>query len=217
MKCTKVQASRDALLDPANKAWSRVPGQFIEMGPTPLANQPSEYVKVSRDERQIGKVRSLLVQAAHNGTDIFFRLTWEDANRNVEVTENNQFPDACGILLPLNGGDPPIDEMGSREAPVNAWYWRADFDKPKNVIAHGLGTTEYTARSPLEARAVWGHGAWAVVLARPLAVPELKDETAQLAGGTTTRVGFAVWEGSNGERAGIKSFSREWLDLVIEA
>ena len=90
--------------------------------------------------------------------------------------------------MPLNGGDPPIDEMGSKEAPVNAWFWRADFkDVPRNTIAHGLGTTQFSKQMPDPAKSTWGHGAWAVVFARPLAVPELKDETTQLAPGAPSR------------------------------
>ncbi len=68
-----------------------------------------------------------------------------------------------------------------------------------------------------ETQSTWGNGAWAVVFARPLAVPELKDEAVQLAPGKPVKIGFAVWEGSNGERAGVKSFSKEWRELTLEA
>jgi len=219
MRCTKVTVSRDHLLDPTAAEWSSVEGEALKLDATPLANQPSEYIKASRDQKQIGKVRNLMVQAVHTGTDILFRLSWEDANKNVEITDNDVFPDGCGILMPLGPGDPPpIDEMGSKDAPVNAWFWRADSkDSPHNTIARGLGTTQYSKECAIQARSLWGEGAWAVVFARPLAVPQQKDETIQLAPGTTVRVGFAVWEGSNGERAGVKSFSKEWRELTLDA
>jgi DMSO reductase family type II enzyme heme b subunit len=218
MKCTKIDAARDRLLDPAAPEWTRVPSETLKLDATPLANQPSEYVKASRDERTIGKVRSLSVQAAHDGREIFFRLSWEDSTRNARVADATEFSDACGILMPLRGGDPPIDEMGSRDAPVNAWYWRASLgDRPRNTIAQGLGTTRFTTQCAIVARSSWIDGKWAVVLARPLAVPEQKDEATQLRPGTSVKVGFAVWEGSNGERGGIKSFSKEWRELEIEA
>ena len=217
MQCKKVTASREQLLDPVAAAWSTIPGEPLTMAATPLANQPSEYIKASRDEKQIGKVRNLLVQSAHNGTDIFFRLTWEDASQNTEVTDNNMFPDGCGILMPLNGGDPPIDEMGSKDAPVNAWFWRADLkDVPHNTVARGLGSTQFSKKCLIQTKSTWGQGAWAVVFARPLAAPDQKDEMTQLAPGSSVKVGFAVWEGSNGERAGVKSFSKEWRELQIE-
>jgi DMSO reductase family type II enzyme heme b subunit len=218
MQCKKVTASRDQLLDPLSPEWNSIPGEALTMDATPLANQPSEYIKASRDQRQIGKVRNLMVQTVHNGTDIFFRLSWEDASKNVEITDNNVFPDGCGILMPLNGGDPPIDEMGSKEAPVNAWFWRGDFnDTPRNTVAHGLGTTQFSKQCAIQTKSAWGQAAWAVVFARPLAVPEQKDESVQLAPGAAVKVGFAVWEGSNGERAGVKSFSKEWRQLTLES
>ena len=219
MRCSKTTIPRDRMIDPLAAEWGQVPGEGIAMAATPLANQPSAYIKATRDPETIGKVRNLLVQAAHDGRDIFLRLSWEDASENRTITDNNVFPDGCGILLPLNGGEAPIEEMGSRTAAVNAWFWHADFEAPaaRNTIARGLGTTEFTAHSAVEARATWGQGAWAVVFARPLAVPEQMDETVQLAPGTSVKVGFAVWEGSNGERAGVKSFSKEWRELALEA
>jgi DMSO reductase family type II enzyme heme b subunit len=217
MQCKKVTASREQLLDPVAAGWNSIAGEPLTMAATPLANQPSEYIKASRDEKQIGKVRNLMVQSVHNGQDIFFRLSWEDDTHNVEITDNNQFPDGCGILMPLKGGEPPIDEMGSKDWPVNAWFWRADLkDKPHNTIAHGLGTTQFSEKCPIQTKSTWGQSAWAVVFMRPLAVPEQKEETTQLAPGNSVKIGFAVWEGSNGERAGVKSFSKEWRELLIE-
>ena len=219
MQCKKVSATREQLLDPVAPAWNSVAGEAIKLDATPLANQPSEYIKASRNEREIGKVKSLMVQAVHNGTDIFFRLTWEDASQNIDVTDSNLFPDGCGILMPLSGGDPPpIDEMGTKDLPVNAWFWRADFkDGPRNSVARGLGSTQFSKKCPIVAKASWGQGAWALVLARPLAVPEQKEEATQLSAGSAVKIGFAVWEGSNGERAGVKSFSKEWRELILEA
>ena len=99
MQCTKVSVSRDQLLDPLSREWERIPGESIKMDATPLANQPSEYIKASRDEKQIGKVRNLMVQAAHNGSDVFFRLSWEDPTQNSEITDNNLFPDDIGCVI----------------------------------------------------------------------------------------------------------------------
>lgn len=217
MQCKKVTVHRDRLLDPAAADWEGIAGESMKLDATPLANQPSEYIKASRDERQIGKVRNLMVQTAHDGQDIFFRLSWEDADKNVEITDNDVFSDACGLLMPLNGGDPPIDEMGSKDDPVNAWLWRADSgDKAKNTVAEGLGTTKFSEHSAIETKSLWGNGGWSVVFVRPLAIPERKDEAVQLAPGAKVKVGFAVWEGSNGERAGVKSFSKEWRELELE-
>jgi DMSO reductase family type II enzyme heme b subunit len=213
-----VTTARDQLLDPSAAEWANIPGETLKLDATPLANQPSEYIKASRDEKQIGKVRSLTVQPAHNGTDVFFRLSWEDSSKNTEITDTNVFPDGCGILIPVSGGDPPIDEMGSKDFPVNAWFWRADLkDVPHNTFAKGLGTTLFSKQCVIQTKSVWNEGKWVVVFARKLAVPEQKDESVQLAAGTPVKIGFTVWEGSNGERGGVKSFSKEWRELTLEA
>ena len=99
---------------------------------------------VTQDPETIGAGRILIEGGLDYGTDIFFRLSWEDASQNTEITDTLQFPDGCGVLMPLSGGDPPIDEMGSKDAPVNAWFWRADFkDGPRNTVARGLGTKRH--------------------------------------------------------------------------
>lgn len=217
MDCKKVTWTREQLLDPGSTSWAAIAGEDLKLDATPLANQPSEYIKASRDEKKIGKVRNLKVQTVHNGTDVFFRLQWEDEKRNVEITDTNEFPDGCGVLIPLKEGDPPIDEMGSKDYPVNAWFWRADrHDEARNTTAKGLGTTQYSEKCAIAARSQWVDGVWTVVFARTLAVPEQPEETTQLAAGGKVKVGFSVWEGGNGERAGVKSFSKEWRELVLE-
>jgi len=219
MQCTKLSAAGDQLLDPTAAAWSTVPAEELTMSATPLANQPSGYIKASRDEKEIGKIRLVNVQCAHNGQSIFFRMTWGDQSENVTITDTNQFPDGCGILIPMTTADTPIDEMGGRDTAVNAWFWRADFknDEAYNQIAKGLGSTVRTEKSPVRARGVWQQGTWTVVFARALATPEQANEAVQLAAGGTVKIGFAVWEGGSGERAGVKSFSKEWRDLALQA
>jgi steroid C-25 hydroxylase gamma subunit len=215
MHCDKVNFADDQLFDPAAAAWSSVPAETVELSATPLASQPSSFVR-SYDPTKIGRVKRVEVQTVHTDSTIYFRLSWQDEHENLDVTDNNQFPDGCGILLPLDGGDPPLQEMGGPGAPVNAWFWRADFgDQARNVIAEGLGTTRSTAHSPLRARSLYEGDVWHVVLARPLSVPEQEGEAVQLAPGSPTRVAFAVWEGGNGERGGLKAFSREWRELDI--
>ncbi len=52
---------------------------------------------------------------------------------------------------------------------------------------------------------------------RTLSVDKEAASAIQIAPGQTLRTTFAVWEGSNLERAGIKAFSPAWLELEIEA
>lgn len=217
MRCQKLPAGGETLLDPDASGWAAVAVEKIPLSGTPLATQPSGYVRARFDPQQVGKVKEVDVRTARDDQRIYVRLAWADEHRNLEVTENNEFPDGCGVLLPLGPGDPPLQEMGSEAAPVNAWFWRADAgDQARNLVATGLGTTRPSAPQPVAARASYRDGTWAVVLARDLRIADARGEAASLAPGTTTRIAFAVWEGSNQERAGIKGYSREWRELVIE-
>jgi len=209
MLAKKVALNSKTLLNPASPEWEKVPVETINMGGTPLANQPSRYIRTAWADRPIGKVRFLNVRAAHNGKDLLFHLEWRDESCDVDYSGRG-FPDGAGVLFPLNG-DAPLTSMGSEEAPVNAWFWRADQpEAARNVRAQG------TEKSRIAARSEWKDGTWRLVLSRPLAVADQKGEAVQLAAGGSTKVAFAVWEGGSGERAGIKAFSKQWRELTLE-
>jgi complex iron-sulfur molybdoenzyme family reductase subunit gamma len=75
----------------------------------------------------------------------------------------------------------------------------------QNLLAGGFGTLEATDNGGLQGRGSYHDGRWAVVFARPLQ-PEANlqpdfDEDSQI------DVALAVWDGSQGERDGIKSVS----------
>jgi len=215
MLAKKVALDSKALLDPASPEWEKVPVETISMGGTPLANQPSRYIRSVWADRPIGEARFLGVRAVHNGQDLLFRLEWRDESRDVDF-KGRGFPDGAAVLFPLNG-DAPLADMGSEKAPVNAWFWRADQpEAARNVQAHGIGTVEDTEKSRIAARAGWKDGTWFLVFSRPLAVADQKGEAVQLAAGGSTKVAFAVWEGSKGERGGIKAFSKQWRELNLE-
>lgn len=215
MKAVKLQLATRTLLNPGAAQWGKVPVEEVAMGGTPVHLQPSRYVRTVWAARPVGAVRFIQVQAAHNGQDILFRLEWRDDSQNLDYGNGSVFPDAAGILFPLNG-DAPLHTMGSPEAPVNAWYWKAsmgqDQVQAQNIIAQGLGTVEETEESPVQARARWQDRTWQVVFARPLSAG---GEGVRLTPGKVIKVAFAVWEGSSQERAGLKSFSKEWRQLEI--
>ncbi|MDP2948439.1 MAG: ethylbenzene dehydrogenase-related protein [Chloroflexota bacterium] len=215
MEAKKVTAEAKVLLDPAASEWGQVAAETISMGGTPVAQQPSRYIRTSWSDRPIGNVRSLTVRSAHNSKEVFFLLEWSDPTKN-DGYVGRDFPDGAGILFPLKG-DAPLQSMGRQSQAVNAWFWRADFeDGAKNVTASGIGTVEETEKSAVAARGQWQDGTWRVVFARPLAVAEQKEQAVQLEAGQSVKVAFAIWEGSSGERAGIKSFSKTWRELTLE-
>ena len=214
MKAVKLQLATRTLLNPTAQQWARVPAEEISLAGTPLSEQPSRYVRSGWAGKPVGAVRVLKVQAAHNGKDIAFRLEWADETENTDHGDGSVFPDAAGILFPLNK-DAPLESMGSPEAPVNAWYWRANLPEGEgqNLLAKGTGTVQETPKSFAQTRASWADGRWQVVLARPLTID---GDGVQLSPKQSTKVAFAVWEGSSQERAGLKSFSKSWRELQIQ-
>lgn len=216
MLVKKVALDSKALLDPASPEWEKVAVETISMGGTPLAGQPSRYIRTVWADRSIGAVRFLNVRGVHNGQDLLLRLEWKDESRDEDFLSRG-FPDGAAVLFPLNG-DAPLATMGSEEAPVNAWFWRADQpEAARNVQASGIGSVEDTEKSRIAARSQWKDGTWCVVLSRPLAVADQKGEAVELTAGSSTKVAFAVWEGSSGERAGVKAFSNQWRELSLES
>ncbi|GAB4352958.1 MAG: hypothetical protein Kow0099_37190 [Candidatus Abyssubacteria bacterium] len=210
----KVSASREELLKLDSPVWASAKEYVLEMAATPLANQPSPYIKATRDEKEIGKIEKVALKTVHNGKEVFFRLTWQTQEQNLTIGDLDTFPDGVALLFPVKDDpDCPIKEMGTVESPTNAWYWRADFDnKPKNQISQGLSTSLYTETSSVFANSAWKDGTWTVVMGRLLEAPE---ESAKLAVGAKKMMGIAAWEGAAGERGGVKAFSKEWRDLVL--
>lgn len=217
--CKSVTKTKKELLDSSNAFWKNSPKIKVETAATPLANQPSPYIKGVYDESKIGAVKELSVATFHDQENIFFYFEWASEKPNREIGDINVFPDGLGILFPFRDIDQTqIKEMGSKEYPTNSWYWRPDFkEKPKNQISHGLSTSLYTKSSSIQSHSSWDKNTWCLVIARPLKASGKDEETVDLKAGGSIGIGFAVWEGSNGERGGVKAFSKEWRELVIEA
>lgn len=217
MLVKKVSATADEMLGPGNRIWDQAEEEVVPLVPTPLGNQVSLYVVNSWVNRSYGLIKELKVRGLHNGQHLFFRLQWESDHGVVQITDNDVFPDGCGILFPLKG-DADIMTMGSPDWPVNAWHWRADFgDQPYNVTSTGAGSAVRHVNNYLMARSQWLGSLWRVAIGRPMRVPEPILQSVVLVPGLTLKVGYAVWSGANRERAGIKAFSGQWRSANIEA
>jgi ethylbenzene hydroxylase subunit gamma/complex iron-sulfur molybdoenzyme family reductase subunit gamma len=216
MLVQRVDAKSEELLDPAGAVWRRTRASNVVLSPTPVEMQPTEYVRVSWKGRPYGTVPSMRVSALHNGRDIFFRLVWADDSADGKIADINEFVDAAAVLFPV-AADAPLIGMGIKGKPVNAWFWRADWERPQNVAAEGMGTTQRREDPALASKARHTRGRWDVVLSRSLDGKGAPAGTIVLAPGATSKVAFAVWQGANQERAGVKAFSLDWQELQIEA
>ncbi len=108
--------------------------------------------------------------------------------------------------------------MGAVGMAVNALHWRADENgRGRQLLAEGLGSTRLIDEELVRGNGVYENGRWHVVITRPMKV-QSSESLAQLEPGQSTGFGVAVWEGSHGERAGIKAISGDdWIKLDIEA
>ncbi len=206
----------DTLLDPGAPAWGSVPREQLKLEGTPLGLQPSSAIRSRWMERKIGNIDRVEVAAAHDGRDLAFRLEWDDATENGQASDSDQFPDAAAVLLPTVPGA-SIVTMGGPGGAVNAWYWRADADGGRHVVAEGIGSSRTLDGEWVRGRGIWKAGRWQVVIARALRI-DTPEPVAQLEPGQKTGLAIAVWDGANGERAGIKAYSGPtWRDLVLDA
>jgi len=206
----------EALLDPEAGAWGKLAPETLKLMGTPVGLQPTAAIRTAWLGKQIGVIDRVAVTAIHDGAVLAFRLEWADAHENGELIDNDSFPDGAAIALPA-AKDAPLALMGAPGLPVNAWYWRADEPQgARQIAAEGLGTSRPLSGGRVRASGSWKGGRWRVVIARSLAVAG-EAGAAQLSPGTRTGFGVAIWEGSNGERAGIKAFSENWLPLELDS
>lgn len=192
-------------LDPVSSEWSRLEAEHIPLMPTPLGMQPTEYIRVTWEQRPYGQVSRMRVSAVHDGERAALRLQWSAAVRDPG--------DAAAIALPVRG-QPSLMTMGSQEAPIHALHWVAKEPRVRSVIAGGIGTTRAGPDVKASAQAAWSDGVWRLVITRALGTGK---EIAALAPGQRTGIGFALWSGANHERAGIKAFSVDWREFTLDA
>lgn len=196
MQVSKVSSD---LSDPCAAGWSGVAAEAVALAPMPIDAQPTEYVRVKWSTLPYGNVSEAKVAAAHDGSTAWVRIEWADSD-----VPNTEFPDCAAVYFPT-GGDAPAATIGSENATVNLWFWRSDEDSGRHLTGNGPGVFR-PQDGAVSANASLADGRWALVLGHPL--EELRD------GG---RIGVAVWDGSNEERAGIGAATTEWVSLSIDS
>lgn len=180
--------------------WSEVPASDV-----PLTSAPSGAPNA--DDTTVEEID---VQSATTEDRLYLRLRWTDATRDANVSQFRSFTDAVAVQFPANRSSRPPIAMGGQDNRVNVWYWGSDTGT-QELIAGGTGSTTAVQSPAIEAEGSYeGSGenaTWTVVYSRSLEAPGENrtsiDEDGDL------DVAFAVWNGSNGERAGQKAVS-EW-------
>lgn len=107
--------SQEVPTNPSAAAWSDAPSKTLGMSAQKMA---TPYGGGSVDELQL--------QAITNETHVAFRLTWTDPTNDTALSAPHAYSDAVAIMF-HDGSQPPIT-MGGAGAPVNIWYWRANWE-----------------------------------------------------------------------------------------
>jgi DMSO reductase family type II enzyme heme b subunit len=214
-KVKRITATRQKLLEIDAAAWTGLERIKIDLVPAPVTMAASVSGQMALSQNH-GKVRRVEARLAHNGEILGVRLSWQDAQKDDRIEDLDQFADGAAVMFPLQGDANPFT-MGDAERPVNAWFWRADLAEPFDVIARGYSTSQRrpAGSSQLEANALYRDGEWHLVFQRPLQTGS--GEFTRFAPGESSKIAFAIWEGSNAERAGQKAVSGAFLDLELEA
>lgn len=87
-----------------------------------------------------GSIKYAEVKAVHDGTTIYFQISWKDSTRNARTIAVQEFRDAVALMFPLGAVEiTPAEHfsprMGDREKPVNIWHWKADWEA--DLVAKG--------------------------------------------------------------------------------
>lgn len=194
--------------------WETVPSSDVQLSPVPIdAVDASSYVRQGLDQESVGAVETVTVRIAYDEDRIAVRLDWPDPSRDDAVRATEEFADKAAVAFPLAPGG-SVMSMGSDSAPINAWYWRADRDRPYDVIARGFGDVERrdATLSGLAARATYGDDTWSLVLARDR---EFEGDGFVDLDTAPPGIAVAIWEGHNHERGPLKSYSGEFRTLKM--
>jgi hypothetical protein len=85
----------------------------------------------------------------------------------------------------------------------------------QDLVAAGFGTLTGADAQSVEGKGIWQGGRWYVLFARDMNMGFDREFYVPFGAGQTTNVAFAVWDGANSERDGLKSVS-SFADLQIE-
>ena len=76
MQVKRVSASTEELLDPQAAVWDQAEEALVDMLPTAVALQPTEYIQKTFVDRPYGEVTPVKTRCLHNGDALLIRIEW---------------------------------------------------------------------------------------------------------------------------------------------
>ena len=197
--------------DPDDIIWERLPEYRTHLDPAPPVH-PSVELRLDEDDPG----RDVYFTLARTSDRFYVRLRWRDATRDV-TTASDRFRDGAAVQFALGNEDTSSIMGTGPEEPVNIWYWRSDHNSIENLAAGGPGSTTRLDQQPVSGDSLYRgeaeSGNWVVVMSRPIATEgdhQVSLDRAQVP------LAFALWQGSDGQRDGLKSASEDWILVNLD-
>lgn len=217
LEVPRIDGDISVLHDPGALFWQERPALKVPLVPAPEALQDSQYIRSQWQDGGYGQLSGLGFQAVHTGSHLLLRLEWEQPNEPLEssMRNGNDFPDAAALLFPLHEFAPIF--MGDRRLPVSLWHWKDDGSELATLsVAEGIGSSAPLPEECVMTRARWQDGYWQLLFIRLLNGTGGSASHLDFAIDKPVRTGFAVWDGSRREHAGMKAFSPMWTEFVLQ-
>ncbi len=177
----------------------------VSLMAAPTGLSPGGYVSKAYMNRTAPNTSVADLEVVRTPTGTWrIRIAWDCAEPVREIGDDvDRFVDAAAVLAPTVD-DAPFLTMGAPGKAVGGVLWRPDREALLGIRAEGLGTVERDA--PPEGWRVdaeWKGGQWRLDFTLPRW--QVLDERRKLA--------IVIWQGAEGDRAGLKSVSPGWIEL----
>lgn len=196
-------ASVQNMLSPSSYIWDTAPSTKVPLYPQSIVAPAGG-----------GSTSQVDVKAIRTKQGMAFRLEWEDSTQD-DGRKDSKFKDAAAIEFPVDSSGDTRLAMGHSGGPVNILYWSADTStlrKGAGVQAEELvaaGIYNRARKEPkfqlLQCQTNWRGQKWAIVIFKPF--NDADAASPKFEPGTDIPMAIAIWNGSAGERLGLKSLS----------
>lgn len=195
--------------DPDDTIWERLPEYRVSMSPAPAVHE-SVDLRVDYD----AEASYLNMTLAKTSERFYVRLRWVDDTRDTD-TAFDRFRDGAAVQFSL-GDDETSYLMGNGpDSAVNIWYWRSGGNTVQNLAAGGPGSTTMLEEQPVSGGSRYSDNdddpnEWTVVMSRPIEAQGAHDFSLTR---DVVPMAFALWQGAELQRDGLKSVSDGWILL----
>ncbi len=203
--------SADRLASPGDPIWQDIPEYRVELQPAPPVHPSVVLRQAVEAPAEAGA--PVFFRVASDRERVWIRLRWRDESRDRE-NAYERFSDAVALQFALQEASRTSYMMGSPDAPVNIWHWRASTDRAENLAAGGFGSLTRLSRQEVAAASTYADESvreWSIVFSRRLETQEV-DEVV-FGPGATVPLAFAIWQGAEGQRDGHKLATAGWIRL----